>query len=180
MIKWLGAGYALALGVLLVTGGRLGGRYGKRRMFLIGITGFTLASAFCGFAVSPAMMIAGRLAQGSFGAMLIPQGMSILMSTFSREQFPRAVSAFGPAMSISAVIGPILAGFIIQANIAGLGWRPTGGERIVLRHLSILYEVALGDIAHDEAGSASGHRDRSRYCRRRPWTRMAHAEIGFC
>ncbi len=151
LIKWLGAGYALALGVLLVTGGRLGDRYGKRRLFLIGITGFTLASAFCGFAVSPAMMIAGRLAQGSFGAMLIPQGMSILMSTFSREQFPRAVSTFGPAMSISAVIGPILAGFIIQANIAGLGWRPMFLINIVLGLVGIV--AAIKVLPHDQPNS---------------------------
>jgi EmrB/QacA subfamily drug resistance transporter len=123
-IKWLGAGYALAIGVLLVIGGRLGDRYGKRRLFLTGIIGFTAASALCGLALNPAMMVTGRLIQGGFGALLIPQGMSILVATFSREQLPRAFSTFGPVMSISAVLGPILAGFIIVANIGGLGWRP--------------------------------------------------------
>lgn len=132
LIKWLGAAYALAIGVLLVVGGRLGDRYGKRKLFLIGIAGFTAASALCGLSISPAMIIFGRLIQGSFGALLIPQGISILMATFSPAQFPSAVSAFGPVMSISSVLGPILAGLIIQANIAGLGWRPMFLMNIVL------------------------------------------------
>lgn len=151
LIKWLGASYALAIGVLLVIGGRLGDRYGKRLMFLIGITGFTLASALCGLAVNPSMIIVGRLIQGSFGALLIPQGMSILMATFSREQFPRAVSAFGPVMSLSSVIGPILAGFIIQANIGGLGWRPMFLINIVLGLAGFIAAVKL--LPHDQPNS---------------------------
>src|SRR5271169_3342220 len=103
LIKWLGASYAIAMGVLLVLGGRLGDRYGKRRMFLIGIAGFTLASLGCGLAVDPAMLIAGRLVQGGFGALLIPQGIGILIGAFSREQQPRAISAFGPVLGASAI-----------------------------------------------------------------------------
>ena len=99
LIKWLGASYALAMGVLLVVGGRLGDRYGQRRMFLVGIAGFTLASVGCGLSVDPAMLVAGRLVQGGFGALLIPQGIGILITAFSREQLPRAVSAFGPVMA---------------------------------------------------------------------------------
>src|SRR6202161_3682366 len=84
LIKWLGASYALAMGGLLVVGGRLGDRYGKRRMFLIGMAGFTAASLWCGLSVDPVMLIAGRLVQGGFGALLIPQGISILIAAFSR------------------------------------------------------------------------------------------------
>jgi EmrB/QacA subfamily drug resistance transporter len=124
LIKWLGASYALAMGVLLVVGGRLGDRYGKRRLFLIGIAGFTTASLLCGLAADPAMLIASRLLQGGFGALLIPQGIGILTSTFSRAQLPRAFVAFGPVMGGSAVLGPLVAGFIIDADIAGLSWRP--------------------------------------------------------
>src|ERR1700712_3415190 len=75
LVKWLGAAYALSMGVLLVLGGRLGDRYGRRRVFLIGMAGFTAASAVCGFATGPAMLIAARVVQGAFGAVLIPQGM---------------------------------------------------------------------------------------------------------
>lgn len=132
LIKWLGASYALAIGVLLVIGGRLGDRYGKRKLYLIGISGFTAASLLCGLASNSALIIMGRLIQGGFGALLIPQGMSILMATFSKEQLPRAFSTFGPVMSISSILGPIFAGLIIDANIAGLGWRPMFLINIVL------------------------------------------------
>ena len=132
MIKWLGASYALAMGVLLVVGGRLGDRFGTRRVFLIGIAGFVGASVVCGLAADPAMLIAGRLIQGAFGALLIPQGFGILLATFSRQQLPRAFIAFGPVMGASAIAGPIFAGFIIDADIAGLSWRPMFLINIVL------------------------------------------------
>lgn len=124
LVKWLGASYALALGVLLVVGGRLGDRFGKRRMFLIGIAGFTLASLACGLAVDPVMLIGARMFQGAFGALLIPQGISILITSLNRAQLPTVFSIFGPVLGASAVLGPIVAGFIINANIAGLTWRP--------------------------------------------------------
>jgi EmrB/QacA subfamily drug resistance transporter len=148
LIKWLGASYALAIGVFLVVGGRLGDRYGKRRLFLIGITGFTAASALCGLSVDPPMIIVGRLIQGSFGALLIPQGISILMASFSREQIPRAFSAFGPVMGVSAVLGPIVAGFVITANIGGLGWRPIFLINIVLGLIGLV--AALQLLPHDK------------------------------
>jgi MFS family permease len=67
LIKWLGSAYALALGSLLVIGGRLGDRFGQRRTFLIGMTGFTLASALCGLAPSPAVLVGGRLSREASG-----------------------------------------------------------------------------------------------------------------
>ncbi len=149
LIKWLGASYALAMGVFLVVGGRLGDRYGKRRLFLVGISGFTLASAMCGLSVDPAMIITGRLIQGSFGALLIPQGITILMAAFSREQIPRAFAAFGPAMGLSAVLGPIVAGFIITANLAGLDWRPIFLINIVLGTTGLVAAWVL--LPHDTA-----------------------------
>jgi EmrB/QacA subfamily drug resistance transporter len=151
LIKWLGASYALAIGVLLVIGGRLGDRYGKRRIFLIGITGFTVASAVCGLSVDPSMIIVGRLIQGGFGALMIPQGISILMATFSRAQLPRAFSVFGPAMGVSAVLGPIAAGFIISANIAGLDWRPVFLINILLGLIGLVAAVRL--LPHDRPTS---------------------------
>ena len=147
LIKWLGASYALALGVLLVVGGRLGDRYGKRRTFLIGIVGFVGASMVCGLSVTPTMLIGARLVQGGFGALLIPQGISILTATFSRAQIPRAVSAFGPVMGISAVLGPIVAGFIIDADIAGLTWRPIFLINIVLG--TVEFFAAVKFLPHD-------------------------------
>jgi MFS family permease len=121
-------------------------------MFLIGIAGFTIASLVCGLSVDPAMLIAGRLVQGGFGAVLIPQGIGILIAAFSREQIPRAVSAFGPVMGGSAVLGPIVAGFIISANIAGLTWRPIFLINIVLG--STGFVAALRLLPQDGPASA--------------------------
>jgi EmrB/QacA subfamily drug resistance transporter len=132
LIKWLGASYALSLGVLLVTGGRLGDRYGRRRTFLIGIAGFTAASLACGLAWDPASIIVARLIQGAFGALLIPQGFGILGSVFPREHIGKAFSAFGPILGLSAVGGPLLAGVLIDANLFGLSWRPMFLINIVL------------------------------------------------
>src|SRR5580698_5154106 len=101
LIKWLGASYALAMGVLLVVGARLGDRYGKRRMFLIGIAGFTLASLAAGASVDPVMLITARLAQGGFGALLIPQGIGLLIGAINRDQMRTAFSVFGPVMGAS-------------------------------------------------------------------------------
>jgi EmrB/QacA subfamily drug resistance transporter len=152
LIKWLGASYALAMGVLLVVGGRLGDRYGKRRMFLTGIAGFTLASLWCGLSADPTMLIAGRLVQGGFGALLIPQGIGILLGSLSREQLPRAFSAFGPALGASAVLGPIVAGFIISADIGGLTWRPIFLINIVLGSIGFLAARRL--LPHDGPAGA--------------------------
>src|SRR3954468_11897 len=73
-LQWIAGGYALAFAIGLVTGGRLGDIFGRRRLFLIGVAGFTLASALCGLAPSPATLLAARLVQGVFAALMIPQG----------------------------------------------------------------------------------------------------------
>lgn len=143
LVQWLGAAYALALGVLLVVGGRLGDKYGRRRLFLIGITGFTLASVACGLAVSPESIIVARLAQGAFGALVIPQGFGILAAVFPRDQIGKAFSAFAPTMGLSAVGGPILAGFLIESNLFGLGWRAMFLINIVLGGAAALAAAKL-------------------------------------
>ena len=137
LIKWLGSAYALALGSLLVVGGRIGDRYGQRPTFLIGITGFTLASLLCGLAPTPEVLIAGRLLQGASGALLIPQGFAIMISAFPRPMLEKAFSAFGPILALTIVCGPIVGAFIINADIAGLGWRPMFLINIVLGSIGL-------------------------------------------
>ncbi|WP_432174512.1 MFS transporter [Streptomyces sp. Tue6028] len=123
LVQWLGASYALALGVLLVLGGRLGDKYGRRRLFLTGLAGFTAASVACGLAPDPRTLVAARLVQGAFGALVVPQGFGILGAAWPRDQIGKAYSLFGPVMGLSAVGGPVLAGFLIDTDVAGLGWR---------------------------------------------------------
>jgi len=143
LVKWLGAAYALAMGTLLVVGGRLGDKYGQRRLFIVGMTGFTLASAVCGLAPSPAVLIIARAVQGAFGALLIPQGIAIMTKTFPKDMLAKAFSAFGPLLGLCSVGGPVLAGFIIDANIAGLSWRPIFLINIVLGGAGLIAAIRL-------------------------------------
>ncbi|MGJ6967809.1 MFS transporter [Streptosporangium sp. G11] len=152
LIKWLGSAYMLAMGVLLVVGGRLGDKYGQRRLFLVGMSGFTIASAVAGLSPDPALLILARGAQGAFGALLIPQGMAIMTKTFSRDMLTKAFALFGPLLGAASVGGPILAGFVIDADIAGLSWRPIFLVNLVLGSLGLVLAVRL--LPHDD-GDAS-------------------------
>ena len=97
---------------------------GSAGTFLVGMSGFVAASALAGLAVDPALLVGARLLQGAFGALLIPQGMAIMTRTFPREALTKAFGAFGPLLGLFAVGGPVLAGFLIDADLLGLGWRP--------------------------------------------------------
>ncbi|MEU8340775.1 MFS transporter [Spirillospora sp. NPDC048832] len=122
-IQWLAAGYTLAMAVGLITGGRLGDLYGRRRMFLVGAAGFTLGSLLCGVAVSPGMLVGARVTQGLFGAMMLPQGIGMIKQMFSAKEMGAAFGLFGPVMGLSSVGGPVLAGWLVDADLFGTGWR---------------------------------------------------------
>ncbi|MFG1628407.1 MFS transporter [Kribbella sp. NPDC049227] len=143
LIKWLGPAYMLAMGVLLLVGGRLGDKFGQRRLFLIGMGGFTLASAVAGFSPDPALLIAARIAQGAFGALLIPQGMAIMTKAFSRDMLAKAFGLFGPVLGLSSVGGPVLAGFIISADLFGLSWRPIFLINLVLGGIGLVMAAKI-------------------------------------
>ena len=122
-LQWIVGGYALALAVGLVTGGRLGDLFGRRRLFLLGAASFTAASTVCGFAPSTGVLIAARLVQGLAGALMIPQGLGVLREVFPPQELPKAFGLFGPVMGSAAMIGPILGGGLIALNLFGSGWR---------------------------------------------------------
>ncbi len=123
LIQWLGAGYVLAMAVGLLTGGRLGDIFGRRRMFMIGAAGFVAASAICAISQTPEVLISARVLQGLFGAVMLPQGLGIIKEMFPPKELGAAFGAFGPVMGLSAVGGPILAGYLVDADILGTGWR---------------------------------------------------------
>ncbi|WP_127500035.1 MFS transporter [Actinoplanes solisilvae] len=123
LIQWLGAAYTLAMAIGLLTGGRLGDIFGRRRMFLIGAAGFTLASLLCGLAQTPGQLIVGRAIQGLFGAVMLPQGLGMIKQMFSPAEQAKAFGAFGPVMGLSSVGGPVLAGWLVDADFFGAGWR---------------------------------------------------------
>jgi EmrB/QacA subfamily drug resistance transporter len=143
LIKWLGPAYMLAMGVLLVVGGRLGDKFGQRRLFLVGMGGFTLASAVAGFSPNPTLLIAARVAQGAFGALLIPQGMAIMTKAFDRDMLAKAFGLFGPVLGLSSVGGPVLAGLLISADVFGLSWRPIFLINIILGVAGLVMAVKI-------------------------------------
>nr|WP_242502697.1 MFS transporter [Serratia sp. 1D1416] len=117
------AGYELAFGVLLIAGGRLGDRFGRRRMFSLGMLGFALTSALCGAASSLGMLIVARFLQGAAAALLFPQIYALLRVLYNPHQRRRAFAWLGMTLGLAAIFGQILGGFIIEANVFGSGWR---------------------------------------------------------
>lgn len=122
-VQWIVAGYSLAMAVGLITGGRLGDVFGRKRMFLVGVLGFVLTSLLCAAAPSEGVLIASRVLQGLFGAVMLPQGFGMIKEMFPPEELVKALAMFGPVMGVSAVCGPILAGLLIDLDPFGSGWR---------------------------------------------------------
>ncbi|KEG41649.1 MULTISPECIES: MFS transporter [Streptomyces] len=123
-IQWITAGYALAFAAGLVTGGRLGDIHGRKRVFLVGIGGFTVASALCGLAVNPEMLVASRILQGAMAALMVPQVLSIVHATFPAHERGKVFGLFGAIVGLGAVSGPLLGALLTEGNLFGLEWRP--------------------------------------------------------
>jgi EmrB/QacA subfamily drug resistance transporter len=122
-LQWVLAAYTLTFAVGLITSARAGDLFGRRPLFLVGMIGFTAASLLCGLAPSAGLLIAARVAQGFFGAVMIPQGLAMVKSSFTEADLQKAFIPFGPVMGLAAVLGPILAGFLLHADLLGSGWR---------------------------------------------------------
>jgi EmrB/QacA subfamily drug resistance transporter len=123
-IQWLVAGYTLTFALFLITGGRMGDVFGYKKLFMLGVTGFTLASLMCGVSVNPAMLITARLLQGSMAALMVPQVMSLMQVMYKPEERGAINGLFGALGGMAATLGPIIGGLLIKANIAHWGWRP--------------------------------------------------------
>jgi EmrB/QacA subfamily drug resistance transporter len=116
--------YIAAYAMFLITGARLGDLYGRRRMYLAGVIGFTVASLLCGLAPNVGALIAFRFAQGASAAVMVPQIMSVIQTRFTGAARARALSAYGLVLSSGAVVGLVLGGLIVNADLWGTGWRP--------------------------------------------------------
>lgn len=123
-IQWITAGYTLSFALLLITGGRLGDIWGRKRMFMLGIVGFTLASAACGLAQSPEMLVGARILQGAMAAVMIPQVLSMIQVIFPQKERGAAFGMYGAVVGLAAVSGPLIGGALVQANLFNLDWRP--------------------------------------------------------
>jgi EmrB/QacA subfamily drug resistance transporter len=122
-LQWLLAGYQLAFAVGLITGGRLGDVHGRRRMFLIGVVAFTLASLLCGLAPTATALVVLRLVQGATAALMFPQVTAIIHTSFTGGHRARAFGALGATIGLAGLAGPLVGGSLIGADPFGLGWR---------------------------------------------------------
>jgi EmrB/QacA subfamily drug resistance transporter len=122
-VQWVVSGYALSFGLVLVAGGRLGDALGRRRMFLVALTGFVLTSALCGAAPSAELLVAARLLQGLAAGMLTPQSSGLIQVLFRGAERGRAFGVFGATVGLSTAVGPVLGGLILTAAGEQGGWR---------------------------------------------------------
>lgn len=124
VMQWVLAAYSLAFALLLITGGRLGDIFGRKRVFILGVSGFTIASVLCGISQNSAILIGARALQGSMAAIMVPQVLSIIQVTFPPKQRGAAFGMYGGIAGLATVIGPLIGALITQGNFFGLQWRP--------------------------------------------------------
>ncbi len=122
-VEWVVAGYALTSAIFVITAGRLGDRFGRRRMFSLGLAVFTVASAACGAAGTPLELVLARLLQGVGAALLTPNVLSLIGVLYSGPDRVRALSVYGTVMGLAAVGGQLIGGALIALDPAGLSWR---------------------------------------------------------
>ncbi len=146
-MQWIVAGYLLALGSLLLLGGRLGDALGHSRVFLVGVAGFVIASVMCGLARDPTELVIARLLQGATGAIMAPQSMAIVQLLYTPLERVKQLAYFGLILGLAAILGPIVGGMLIDMDLLGLGWRV-----IFLINLPIgLFAVIMGWFVLPEA-----------------------------
>lgn len=162
-LQFVVAGYALGFALLLVTGGRLGDLYGRKRMFMSGMAGFTIASALCGLAPTPNILIAARVLQGLTAAVMNPQVLAIIRVTFPENERSRAIGYFGTTIGMASIAAQLIGGALIQADFAGLNWRPIflvnvpiGIVALIASHRLLLESRASGRPSLDIGGILIG------------------------
>lgn len=122
-LQWMLAAYVLALGSGLISGGRVGDGYGRRRVFLISLAGFALASAACALAPTAQALVVLRALQGLSGGLMVPQVFGIIRTSFAPTEMAKAFGAYGAVQGLASVAGPLLGGALVDADLWGLGWR---------------------------------------------------------
>ena len=122
-LEWTVGGYLLSFAVLMVTGGRLGDLFGRRRLFVVGVVGFTLGSALACVAPTIGLLLVARVVQGGFAAMMVPQVLSSLQALYGPRERVAMLGVIGAVSGLSAVVGPVLGGWLVTADAFGIGWR---------------------------------------------------------
>lgn len=160
-LEWIVSGYVLAFAVVLITTGRLGDLYGRKRVFLIGVAGFTAASAVAGLAPSAEVLVLSRIVQGLFAATMVPQVLSIIQVLYSPRERAAVLGAFGAVTGSAAVAGPLLGGVLTTYDVLGLEWRsifviniPVGVVLLVAGAALIPESTAKDQVRLDLRGAA--------------------------
>ncbi|WP_042364557.1 MFS transporter [Streptacidiphilus neutrinimicus] len=138
-LQWVVSGYSLTFGLLLVPAGRLGDARDRRKVFMLGVSGFVVASVACGLAPTPAWLVGARLVQGGAGGAVLPQVSGYIQESFQGKDRGRAFGIFGAVVGISTAVGPLLGGLLIELFGQHEGWRwvfyvnvPVGATAVVL------------------------------------------------
>ncbi|MDX3575402.1 MFS transporter [Streptomyces sp. FL07-04A] len=159
-IQWVTAGYQLAFALLLILGGRLGDIYGRKRIFQIGVAGFTLASLAAAVSVDPGMLIVSRLAQGGFASIMVPQVLAIIHVSFPPQERAKAFGMFGTVAGLAALTGLSLGGLLVEWDLFGLEWRlvfliniPVGLFGLIVGQKSIVESKAPVALRLDIVGA---------------------------
>ena len=133
------SGYALVYGVGLIVGGRLGDRFGRRRIYCLGLFLFAATSALCGVAQTAQHLVVARLLQGLSGAVMVPQVLALIRVSYEEKARVQALSAFGVSIGLGQIMGQVLGGWIPAWDFLGLGWR-----MIFLANVPICLIAAIG------------------------------------
>jgi EmrB/QacA subfamily drug resistance transporter len=163
-VQWVIEAYALLLGSLMLIGGSLGDQFGRKRVFLGGVCGFTLASIACGLAGSTRALIAARAAQGVSAAFLVPGSLAIISATFDDKERGRAIGTWSGFSAITTAIGPVAGGWLIQH----VSWRAVFFINVPLAAVVILLSARFMDESRDHSRVA-----------RIDWAGAALAALGF-
>ena len=153
-VQFVISAYAATYAVFLITGGRLGDLFGRRRMFMLGVTGFTLASLVCGIAWSPAVLVAGRILQGLTATVMAPQVLASIRVLFPSAEQERALAFYGATFGLANICGQVLGGVLVSAHPFGFAW-----QAIFLINLPIGLAALIGSMVA-LADSRSEHAER--------------------
>jgi EmrB/QacA subfamily drug resistance transporter len=159
-LQWVVDGYLLTLAGLVLVAGALGDRYGRRRVYLVGVVWFGIASLLCGVAPTMGLLIAARILQGVGGALLTPGALAILESSFNREDRARAIGAWSGLSGVAAAVGPLVGGVLIQLWSWRLAFLINPPVAVVCVVLALKFVPESSDTTRsgrpDVLGSATG------------------------
>jgi len=151
-LQWVTTSYVLTLSAFLLLGGALGDRYGRRRVFLIGVVWFAVASVLCAFAASSGQLIAARAVQGVGAALLTPGSLAILQASFAPGDRPKAIGAWSGLGGLATAGGPVLGGWLIDVA----SWRWVFLVNLPMAAATVLITVRHVPESRDEARAARG------------------------